>query len=495
MSSVADNTNRWTTGAYQNDQDISKILTVSGASSVSLHLVGNTEAGWDFVWVYDGNDNLIGKYTGNINETIIIDGDTVRVRLVTDDGITSSGISATLSSVNQGSTYYISSANGDDTNIGTQRTEAFKTVQKALDVASAGDTIIITQGIYNEKLEVKNSGEISKPIMIKGEEGAVIDGTGFSKEALTIDFDSTKSGLFIISGKNHIIIDGLTIKNSAYHGIAVNAGTEAHISDITIRNVVTEDTNGAGIIVYGEYDNKLRDTSGALIYKLHNITIKNNRIIRAQKAFLNSEANTYQEFLTVGGGVEKFTIEGNTIVGEWEFGMPHNGQPLGIDVKDGVRDGNITGNTVQNIPSGGIYVDAFYDGAYNIRVTNNIIDNVAEYGINVGAERGGNASDITITNNTISNTQWSGVIVDSFINNNPSFDNTPLHTPPLLKENIIIRANTFRRVAYISEVYKYQTAILIADITSSGVIDNNLFDVNLEQPYIKIESNGWLILN
>ena len=54
----------------------------------------------------------------------------------------------------------------------TGREEApFATIQKAADVARAGDTVIIHEGVYNEKVTVKNSGTASKPIIFKAADG------------------------------------------------------------------------------------------------------------------------------------------------------------------------------------------------------------------------------------------------------------------------------------------------------------------------------------
>ena len=74
--------NNWTTGIYIENLSIVDTLTVLDASSVSLYFTDNIETGWDFILVYDAYNTLIGKYTGGIDKTIMIDSNTTHMRLV-----------------------------------------------------------------------------------------------------------------------------------------------------------------------------------------------------------------------------------------------------------------------------------------------------------------------------------------------------------------------------------------------------------------------------
>lgn len=56
-----------------------------------------------------------------------------------------------------GTTYYVSSS-GSDSNPGTSINAPFQTIQKAADVAVAGDTVFIRGGTYREQVDVVNSG-------------------------------------------------------------------------------------------------------------------------------------------------------------------------------------------------------------------------------------------------------------------------------------------------------------------------------------------------
>ena len=53
--------------------------------------------------------------------------------------------------------FYVQGSNSSDTNPGTFNLP-FKTIQRAADVAVAGDTVYIRQGVYREGFSTVNSG-------------------------------------------------------------------------------------------------------------------------------------------------------------------------------------------------------------------------------------------------------------------------------------------------------------------------------------------------
>ncbi|WP_164743423.1 LamG-like jellyroll fold domain-containing protein [Microbacterium sulfonylureivorans] len=63
-----------------------------------------------------------------------------------------------------GMDYYVSDSMGLDTNAGSSTSAPFKTIQKAADVAVAGDTVHIMAGTYPETVTPANSGTASNPI-------------------------------------------------------------------------------------------------------------------------------------------------------------------------------------------------------------------------------------------------------------------------------------------------------------------------------------------
>jgi hypothetical protein len=66
-------------------------------------------------------------------------------------------------------TYY-AATNGSDENPGSEA-KPFRTIQKAADVARAGDTILVRGGVYSEHVVMRFSGQESKPIVVKNYPG------------------------------------------------------------------------------------------------------------------------------------------------------------------------------------------------------------------------------------------------------------------------------------------------------------------------------------
>ena len=85
----------WSTGAYGNNEDRAETLRVPGATAIRVSLSGETEANYDFVYVYNGNRELVASFHGPMNTSVVVQDDTAIVRLRTDGSVTRSGITAT----------------------------------------------------------------------------------------------------------------------------------------------------------------------------------------------------------------------------------------------------------------------------------------------------------------------------------------------------------------------------------------------------------------
>ena len=79
--------------------------------------------------------------------------------------------------------YYVDGTNGSDSNLGTTTQLAWKTIQKAADTLTAGQTVLVLPGTYAEAVLTANAGTSGSPITYRGyfENGPVIiDATGQS---------------------------------------------------------------------------------------------------------------------------------------------------------------------------------------------------------------------------------------------------------------------------------------------------------------------------
>jgi hypothetical protein len=125
--------------------------------------------------------------------------------------------------------YYVAT-NGDDSNPGTI-TQPFRTIQHAAEVAKAGDTVCIRDGIYTERVEVANSGNETEGDIVfaaySGEKPA-IDGTG-----------TGESNGFVISNKSYIKLIGLEIRNwDEGNAVWIESSHHFELTDCEIHHAV-----------------------------------------------------------------------------------------------------------------------------------------------------------------------------------------------------------------------------------------------------------------
>jgi len=84
--------NVWMTGAYGNNVNISKILSVSKGSKVTVSVSGNTEANYDFIYIYNHKGRLLRKLSGHINTKFTASGKSIKATLTSDGSITDTGV-------------------------------------------------------------------------------------------------------------------------------------------------------------------------------------------------------------------------------------------------------------------------------------------------------------------------------------------------------------------------------------------------------------------
>ena len=108
---------------------------------------------------------------------------------------------------------YFVSTTGNDNNPGAY-TQPWRSIQKAANELKAGETVLIRDGVYNERIVPLNSGLEGNYITYAAypNEEVIIDGTGVS-------LPYSEDGLFYLSNKHYIKIQNLTIQNSKDMGV------------------------------------------------------------------------------------------------------------------------------------------------------------------------------------------------------------------------------------------------------------------------------------
>ena len=266
-------------------------------------------------------------------------------------------------------TYYYISTNGDDSNPGTELLP-WKTLAKAASMATAGVTVLIRQGTYNERLELLFSGTAEEPVTFTSYPGEIATLTGMGMEP-PAEWDD--AGLIWINGLSYIKISGLKVMNSLSTGIDVQ-----HSNYITIEKNYVDSTYGPGI-----HTNSCE-----------NIVVDGNEVILA---CMHSTEESISFAVT-----NLFEIKNNHV---------HDGISIGIDVKVGSSRGSIFNNEVNNQSGSiGIYVDGWDSYEYNIDVFNNIShDN--DIGFALTSENGGTIDGIKLHHNISYNNQQRGIML------------------------------------------------------------------------------------
>lgn len=130
-------------------------------------------------------------------------------------------------------------------------------LQEKLDAANPGD-IIVFSGVWHGPVSTKMHGESHKPITIRGENGAVIQGDDSdSGKGLTINHDyyilenftikTFQKGLWI-DGASHGIAGNIVVEDTGHEGIKIrNGGRYWHLISCIAQN--TGNSNGT---LYGE---------------------------------------------------------------------------------------------------------------------------------------------------------------------------------------------------------------------------------------------------
>ena len=245
-------------------------------------------------------------------------------------------------------------------------------IQWAVDSASAGDTIIVRDGIYYENLEV------DKQLTIKSENGSdncIIDGGGI--------------GNVITLNANGITIEGFTVRNSGSYV------SDAGIKVVSNANIIKDNkiinSSREGIFITGSNNTIMRNyiyNSGD--YGIWLLSSSNNFIIE------NDVIYTRVDGIILVYGSNNNIISNNNISYSRLHSCLHG---WGSGIRIGMSEGNkISHNIMSNNNGHGIYLQS---STNNTQIWNNNITNSGCYGIFIESETFRN---IIYLNNFINNT-------------------------------------------------------------------------------------------
>jgi hypothetical protein len=332
-------------------------------------------------------------------------------------------------------------------------------IQTAATKLTAGQTVYIKPGIYNEQIIPQNSGNatqgyitytadsslpdpssiITDPSNLDASRLVIINGTGLS-------FSTYNRGLIQIGhidsvGLNYIKVSRLVFQHSPNQGIRVDKS-----SFITLEKNYTYDTKSSGIIV---------------AQKSNNVIVDNNEIVLACNG--GSE-----ELLSIAESAYKIEIK-NNYIHDGGYGTDLNGYGgEGVNVKNGSycifvhNNKNYYNTTTPNTSAGRRYlfgVDGYAAETHHVWIYNNIGYN-SNYGFAVESEEGAYTHDIYVFNNVSINNatgyflpQWgsnyTALKENIYFLNNVSYNDTKafyLYNPNtknvVMKNNLISKSGT-----------------------------------------------------
>ena len=257
-------------------------------------------------------------------------------------------------------TWYVDDGGGAD----------YDTIQGAVDVAGAGDTIYVYDGIYNEHVVISTSITLSG----QSESNVTIDGGG--------------SGDCVQISSSDVVINGFTITNASKYGI------RADYSDIAIDNVTITENEGNGIyFVHGKSftirNSKIDGNAGGIIYYsaasgnaiVEDNTVTNNvgsgvhisltegksATVRNNKIDDNAGSSSDGIYVYIAGTGGVATIKNNLVEDSGRYGI----------YLTGATNSAVAGNSV--VKNG--YGMRLYSSSDNLIFHNNFIEN-ANYNAN-----------------------------------------------------------------------------------------------------------------
>ena len=327
-----------------------------------------------------------------------------------------------------GATFYVSKS-GKDTNSGSY-TAPWLTIQHAANSVTAGATVYVEAGTYDESVTFSKSGTATNYITFESYPGqtAVIDGTGLSVSGI--------QGLINIVNQSYIAVSGFEIQNYTTSkstvtpaGIWVTGGgSGVKLLNNVVHNITTtseKNGNAFGVSVYG--------TSSTPI---SNLIISGNQVYDLKTG--------HSESVNVDGNVTNFSITNNLVHDNDNIGIDAIGfEGVGPSGSDQARYGEISGNTVYNISGiknageGDEYdADGLYcDGCAYVTFERNTVYN-CDLNMEAASEhKGHDSSYVTIRNNLFYDANTVGISIGGYAANVGGSDHVVIVNNTLYNNN------------------------------------------------------------
>lgn len=293
--------------------------------------------------------------------------------------------------------YFVSNA-GSDSNGGTSLQDAFLTIQHAADLASAGDSVFVENGIYTGFDHRNASGTSNAPIVYKG----------LGDSVLINQPGPIRNDGINIENADHIVVDGFIVNDMKGNGNGIRVVVADHC---VVRNCFCDNNAERGIFTAFTDDILIEYNVCTNSIDEHGIYVSNSSdrpIVRYNECYGNNNIGIhFNGDLSAGGDgiISDAQVYGNI--------LHDNNLAAGINM-DGVENPIIYNNLIYNNHFAQGIALFQQDGAIPTRgakVFNNtiIVPSDGRWGILV---KNGSNVDTEIYNNIILNEHaWRGCIV------------------------------------------------------------------------------------
>ena len=320
---------KFTTNALSNktaDSDINLSPDGTGQvvfNSLVVNVNGNLHATGNITW--DGDiilgDNSLGgvefkaevdsNIIPNLSETYDLGTSSKRWNNVYTTNLTAETLTydtITINNVNllltQGNTYYVS-INGNDTYVGNHLHDTFRTIKHALSQATAGDTVVIFPGTYEEEFP------LTVPV------GVTVNGSGIRAVTVVPTEETNTNNAFLLNGET--TVNHLTVKDfSTGYAFSFAPGFTVTSRSPYVQNI-TVITSESVVTTYSEnYSLAASDWQDGWFSTQPNVNLLNLNVDFATPEFVSAITST-----TIGT-VFNITHNDNTTVtvtqtGDWTY--------------------------------------------------------------------------------------------------------------------------------------------------------------------------------
>jgi hypothetical protein len=407
-------------------------------------------------FTYSSSNLAVATVAGSTVTVVSVGTTTIKAMQAATGNFKANEITAVLTVTSTSSTIIgtlFVATTGNDSNDGSKE-RPFLTINKAAQVAVAGDNVCIKSGTYKPAVVIKpaNSGTELRPITYYAEEPgkAIIDGQS------SLPTIASRDGLFFVSGKSHIVIEGLRVINSGFFGILIKDNS----SNVIVKNCSTFNTGASGIC-------------------------------GANSSFLKFLNNSVQRACIAPGGMSVFTSECITMASVNTFEVAYNtvfdrlvdvnvgGE--GIDTKNACKNGIVHHNTVYDLVRVGLYIDSYKSALNNVEFYNNTVYNCIS-GLSVACEEGGTNTDVKVYNNLIYNCTRTGIRLAGYLSDGAMF-------------NISVYNNTVNNCGWGAGPWENCALLVEASnvLNRNFIVRNNIFSNNKIQ--MRTKNQTWLTLN